>query len=169
MHCCKSRCIRHRGAFFRFPFIASSTTYADHSSVSMKIRVNLYVTTLLNAMIPNFPLFDPLRDVLTTNAGVSGTALLITAVIQTAQHQLSLYHAIFILHMLFFLGITVSPTGYRLPPGFRSGHLIAMLFCRRIIQRKHLGSNYPFHYPFLCDHASLPWMGAVCLEHSEQI
>jgi hypothetical protein len=81
------------------------------SSFSMKIRVNLYVTTLLNAFIPNHPIFHPLRDVLIANAGVSGTALLITAVIQTAQHQLSLYHAIFILHMLFFLGITVSPTG----------------------------------------------------------
>jgi hypothetical protein len=80
-------------------------------SFPLQIRVNLYATTLINACIPNLPAFDPLRAVLRANAGVSGTALLITAIIQTSQHQLSLYHALFILHMLFFLGITITPAG----------------------------------------------------------
>lgn len=42
---------------------------------------------------------------------MSGFALLVTAIIRTAQHRLTLYHAIFILHMLFFLGVGVFPTG----------------------------------------------------------
>jgi hypothetical protein len=44
-------------------------------------------------------------------AGTWGFGLLLTAIIQTAQHQLSLFHAIFILHMLSFLGIGVAPMG----------------------------------------------------------
>jgi len=42
---------------------------------------------------------------------MSGFALLVTAIVRTAQHKLTLYHAIFILHMLFFLGIGMFPTG----------------------------------------------------------
>jgi len=38
------------------------------------------------------------------NAGISGGALLITAIVEMAKHQLSLYHAIFILHILVFTG-----------------------------------------------------------------
>ncbi|PFH45914.1 hypothetical protein AMATHDRAFT_51390 [Amanita thiersii Skay4041] len=75
------------------------------------IRINLYVTTLLLALVPNTPLTAPLLSVLTSNAGISGAALLITALIETGKHQLSLYHAIFIIHALFFLGINISPTG----------------------------------------------------------
>ena len=44
-------------------------------------------------------------------AGTSGFGLLLTAIIQTAQHQLSLFHALFILHILFFLGAGVKPKG----------------------------------------------------------
>jgi len=44
-------------------------------------------------------------------AGTWGFGLLLTAIIQTAQHQLSLFHAIFILHMLSFLGIGVASMG----------------------------------------------------------
>jgi len=64
------------------------------------------------AVIPEIPgITSPLLSVLSTNAAVSGTALVITAIIQTAQHKLSLYHAIFIIHMLYFLGVALSPVG----------------------------------------------------------
>ncbi|PFH45969.1 hypothetical protein AMATHDRAFT_88580 [Amanita thiersii Skay4041] len=53
----------------------------------------------------------PLISVLTANAGISGAALLITALIETGKHRLSLFHAIFIIHSLFFLGINISPIG----------------------------------------------------------
>ncbi|PFH45976.1 hypothetical protein AMATHDRAFT_70829 [Amanita thiersii Skay4041] len=74
------------------------------------IRINLYVTTLLLALVPNTDSTAELLQVLTSNAGISGTALLITALIETGKGQLSLYHAIFIIHALFFLGINISPT-----------------------------------------------------------
>ncbi|KAF8625964.1 hypothetical protein AX17_006689 [Amanita inopinata Kibby_2008] len=82
---------------------------ADVSGIG--IRVNLYITTLLMAVIPETPATLPLLEVLIANAGVSGVALLITAIVQTVQKQLSLYHAIFIIHMLYFLGVAVVPTG----------------------------------------------------------
>ncbi|PFH45974.1 hypothetical protein AMATHDRAFT_157122, partial [Amanita thiersii Skay4041] len=75
------------------------------------IRVNLYITILLLAVIPITPSTLPLLSALASNAGVSGAALLITALIGTAKHQLSFFHAIFIVHALNFLGIGVSPTG----------------------------------------------------------
>jgi hypothetical protein len=39
--------------------------------------------------------------------GINGLALIITAVVQTASKRLDLYHAVLIIHMLFFLGMTI--------------------------------------------------------------
>ncbi|KAI0058895.1 hypothetical protein BV25DRAFT_1187017 [Artomyces pyxidatus] len=75
------------------------------------IRVNFYVTILLIAAIPQTPHTHSLLGALYTNAGLAGLGLLITAIIQTAQGQLSLYHAIVVQHILFFLGIGVSASG----------------------------------------------------------
>ncbi|KAF8986307.1 hypothetical protein BDQ17DRAFT_1376230 [Cyathus striatus] len=83
---------------------------ADVSGIG--IRINLYATTLLLSVIPHIPgLTTPLIEVLSANAGISGAALIITAIIQTAKGQLTLYHSIFIIHMLFFLELTMSPSG----------------------------------------------------------
>lgn len=77
----------------------------------LQVRINLYASSLIIAILPETPLTYPLIDVCRANATMSGFALLVTAIVRTAQHQLTLYHAIFILHMLFFLGIGVFPTG----------------------------------------------------------
>jgi len=51
-------------------------------------------------------------DSLITNAGVTGFGLLITAIVQTVRKQLDLYHAIFVLHMIYYLGVIVYLSGY---------------------------------------------------------
>ncbi|PFH45968.1 hypothetical protein AMATHDRAFT_8414 [Amanita thiersii Skay4041] len=90
------------------------STTCDHIQANpdisgIGIRINLYVTTLLLVLVPNTRRTAPLLNVLTSNAGISGAALLITALIETGKHRLSLYHAIFIIHALFFMGISISP------------------------------------------------------------
>ncbi|KAM6490041.1 hypothetical protein JOM56_014620 [Amanita muscaria] len=90
----------------------STCTIDSNADVSgIGIRVNLYISMLLVAIIPETNQTTPLLNVLVTNAGISGLALLITAIVQTAQQNLSLYHAIFIIHILFFTGVLVAPTG----------------------------------------------------------
>ena len=81
------------------------------TNFTWQIRVNLYITMLLMAIIPEVEITKPLLEVLVGNAGISGLALLVTAIVQTVQKQLSLYHAIFIIHMLYFTGIMVAPSG----------------------------------------------------------
>jgi hypothetical protein len=66
---------------------------------------------ILLAIIPRTPNTEELLNSLYANAGISGFGLLLTAIIQTAMNQLSLFHALFILHILFFLGTGVSPMG----------------------------------------------------------
>ncbi|KAI0300273.1 hypothetical protein BC826DRAFT_668700 [Russula brevipes] len=66
---------------------------------------------LLLAVIPRTPHTGELLDALYSNAGISGLGLLLTAIVQTGQKSLSLFHALFILHMLFFLGTGASPMG----------------------------------------------------------
>jgi hypothetical protein len=66
---------------------------------------------LLVAVIPETVSTRPLLRGLVTNAGISGVALLITAIIQTSKNSLSLYHAIFIIHILYFTGMLVAPSG----------------------------------------------------------
>ncbi|KAI0052279.1 hypothetical protein FA95DRAFT_1601945 [Auriscalpium vulgare] len=81
----------------------------DVSGVGM--RLNFYVTLLALAVIPQTPYTERLLATLYSNAGLAGLGLLLTAIIQTAQKQLSFYHAIIVLHMLFFLGVGVAPSG----------------------------------------------------------
>ena len=86
-----------------------------------QIRVSFYVTTLLIALIPSTPYTDPLLGALFTNASINGLGLLITAIVQTAQNDLSLYPALFVQHLLFFLGVGVAPAGNPIfPPRIRS-------------------------------------------------
>ncbi|KAF8330677.1 hypothetical protein F5887DRAFT_1178591 [Amanita rubescens] len=93
--------------------MSSCTTIAANPDVSgIGIRVNLYMTMLLMALIPEIPgVTTPLLDVIASGAGISGVALLITAIVETVKGQLSLYHAIFIIHMLYFTGVMVAPSG----------------------------------------------------------
>ena len=66
---------------------------------------------LLLAVIPRTPHTEELLSSLYTNAGIAGFALLLTAIIQTGTNQLCLFEALFILHVLFFLGTGASPMG----------------------------------------------------------
>jgi hypothetical protein len=63
------------------------------------------------ALIPRTPNTEELLNSLYANAGLAGFGLLLTAIIETLRKQLSLFEALFILHILFFLGTGVSPMG----------------------------------------------------------
>jgi hypothetical protein len=84
----------------------------------------LYITALIIAFIPTHPTDPeaarksaaaPLLEAVSTAAALAGVSLLITAVVQTAQGQLSLFHAIFVIHVLFFTSIIVVPAGMQKP------------------------------------------------------
>ncbi|KAN0139876.1 hypothetical protein V8E53_002538 [Lactarius tabidus] len=66
---------------------------------------------VLLAVIPRIPHTEELLNVLYANTGIAGLCLLVTAIQQTVKSELSLFHAIFIQHILFFLGIGVAPVG----------------------------------------------------------
>ena len=65
----------------------------------------------LLAIIPHTPITERILNTLCLTAGASSAGLLLTAIVQTAQHQFSLFHALFILHILYSLGIGISPMG----------------------------------------------------------
>ena len=52
-----------------------------------------------------------LLDSLNANAGLTSFSLLVTAIIQTFQKKLDLYHAIFVLHIIYSLGVIVYLSG----------------------------------------------------------
>jgi hypothetical protein len=66
---------------------------------------------LLLAIIPRTLHTEELLNKLYENTGIAGFGLLLTAIIQTAINQLSLFEALFTLHILFFLGTGASPMG----------------------------------------------------------
>ncbi|KAH9958815.1 hypothetical protein BC827DRAFT_1269263 [Russula dissimulans] len=71
-------------------------------------RINFYVTILLSAMIPETPRTTELLDGLYQNSILYGLSLVITAVIQTLQEQLDLYHAIFVMQIIFSLNFVYA-------------------------------------------------------------
>ncbi|KAH9011989.1 hypothetical protein EDB84DRAFT_988567 [Lactarius hengduanensis] len=75
------------------------------------IRINFYVTIFITAVIPRRRSTEKLIDALNANAGITGFGLLIAAIIQTFQNRLDLYHAIFVLHIVYFLGLIVYFSG----------------------------------------------------------
>ena len=66
---------------------------------------------LFLSVIPRTPHTEELLNVLYANTGIAGLGLLVTAIEQTATNQLSFFHAIFVQHILFFLGIGAAPSG----------------------------------------------------------
>jgi hypothetical protein len=61
------------------------------------------VTILLTALTPENECTTELLDGVYKNAVLYGLALVMTAVIQTLQKQLDLYHAIFVMQIIFSL------------------------------------------------------------------
>lgn len=66
---------------------------------------------VLLAVVPRTPHTEELLNALYSNAGIAGLGLLVTAIEQTAKNELSLFHALFIQHILFFLGTGTAPMG----------------------------------------------------------
>jgi hypothetical protein len=66
-------------------------------------RINFYVTIVLTALIPENGRTTELLDGLYKNAVLYGLGLVLTAGIQTLQKQLDLYHAIFVMQIIFSL------------------------------------------------------------------
>lgn len=96
------------GVCMPFESITHFKTYAVYRLDSCKLIHEM----LLMAVIPEIPgVTTPLLEVIASGAGISGLALLITAIVETAKGQLSLYHAIFIIHMLYFTGVMITPSG----------------------------------------------------------
>lgn len=91
-----------------FIFLSWAFSFSNNKR---QIRINFYATMLLLAFVPHTPHTKELLNVLYANTGIAGLGLLVTAVQQTASKQLSLFHAIYVQHILFFLGIGVAPVG----------------------------------------------------------
>jgi len=87
------------------------TISASTDILGLGIRINLYFTMLLLPIIPRTPNTEELLNSLYKNAGIAGFGLLFTAIIQTGLNKLSLFEALFIIHVLFFLGTGASPMG----------------------------------------------------------
>lgn len=148
---------------------------ADVSGIG--IRVSFYVTTLLIALIPSTPYTDPLLGALFTNASINGLGLLITAIVQTAQNDLSLYHALFVQHLLFFLGVGVAPAGKYKLNSLRAGMLLVTQFAVLIAylgwslylwtHTKSFGSQpgcndqVKYVFFFVTVRATVPWLRIV--------
>jgi hypothetical protein len=76
-----------------------------------QIRANLYATFIIMAVIPRRHSTEKLLDALHANVGVANFGFLITAIIQTIQNRLDLYHAIFAAVILSYLGLFVYASG----------------------------------------------------------
>jgi hypothetical protein len=66
---------------------------------------------ILLAIIPRTPNTEELLSALYAAAGFSGLGLLLTAIIQTALNQLSIFEGLFVFHVLFFLSTGAAPSG----------------------------------------------------------
>jgi hypothetical protein len=66
-------------------------------------RINFYVTIVLTALIPENDRTTELLDGLYKNAVLYGLGLVLTTGIQTLQKQLDMYHAIFVMQIIFSL------------------------------------------------------------------
>jgi len=66
------------------------------------------VTILLTSITPENGHTDELLDGLYKNSVINGLSLVITAVIQTIQKQLDLYHAIFVMQIIFSLNFVYA-------------------------------------------------------------
>ncbi|KAH9954826.1 hypothetical protein BGW80DRAFT_1189753, partial [Lactifluus volemus] len=71
-------------------------------------RINFYATIFLMALIPENERTSEVVNSLYENSVYYGLALVLTAIIQTLQTQLDLYHAIFVMQIIFSLNFVYS-------------------------------------------------------------
>jgi hypothetical protein len=75
------------------------------------MRIHFYSTVMLLAFIPRIPKTARLVYVLSANTGIVSLGLFVTAVRQMFANELSLFHAIFVQHILLFVNICVATVG----------------------------------------------------------
>ena len=83
--------------------LASQSTLGLLVDYFPQVRINFYVTILITAFTPKNEHTRELLDGLYLNAILYGLSLVITAVIQSMQHQLDLFHALCVMHNLLSL------------------------------------------------------------------
>ncbi|KAI9434999.1 hypothetical protein F5148DRAFT_901617 [Russula earlei] len=88
-----------------------TTISANPNVVGKVIRINFYITMILLAIIPETPNTKELLDTLNRMGGFACRGLVMIAVIQTATKQLTLFEALFILHIVLFVTLRTSPMG----------------------------------------------------------
>jgi len=88
-----------------------NTINANADVLGRGVRIEFYFTMILLAIVPRTPYTEELLSALYAAAGFSGLGLLLTAIIQTALNQLSIFEGLFVFHVLFFLSAGAAPSG----------------------------------------------------------
>ncbi|KAF8294147.1 hypothetical protein DL93DRAFT_2068621 [Clavulina sp. PMI_390] len=156
--------------------MSNCTIPANPDVSGIGIRVGMCITTYLMVI-------DPSKIYL--SAGLNGFALLVTAVAQTATHNLDLYHAIIVMHQLGFLGISTLSSAPRRSSPLRlafflmtlwaaSGLLVAWSMYVWITAPSFGISSIPSHDPHCNDlvkyvvffanvRATVPWLRGLAV------
>lgn len=71
------------------------------------IRFNFYITILVTILTRENEYTEELLSGIYKNSVINGLSLILTAVIQTMQGKLDLYHAIFLMYILFILNFVL--------------------------------------------------------------
>jgi hypothetical protein len=71
-----------------------------------QIRVSFYILGFLTPFVARFHKSKEVTSSFQNALGANSLAILISAVVQTVRHQLTLFHAICVIHLVTFLGLT---------------------------------------------------------------
>ncbi|KAH9969603.1 hypothetical protein BC827DRAFT_1161358 [Russula dissimulans] len=104
-----------------------TTINANSDVLGKAVRINFYITMILLDVIPRARATEELLNALNAIAGLSSLGLLLTAIIQTALNQLSIFEGLFVFHVLYFL-ITVATTSNK--AHWSKGRFVTGLFIR---------------------------------------
>jgi hypothetical protein len=79
------------------------------------MRINFYSTMVLLALIPKLFPWAPnagrLLYVLSANTGIVSLCMFVTAIRRMFANELSLFHAIFVQHIILFVCVGILPVG----------------------------------------------------------
>ncbi|KAF8470320.1 hypothetical protein DFH94DRAFT_216614 [Russula ochroleuca] len=88
--------------------MANECIYSNPDIAGIGVRVNFYVTIICIALIPENEYTDELLDGIYKSSVIYGLSLIITAIVQTVQEQLDLYHAIVVLQITICLSVVYA-------------------------------------------------------------
>ncbi|CRG85088.1 hypothetical protein PISL3812_02224 [Talaromyces islandicus] len=83
----------------------------NHDIIGIGIRISIYILSLASPLISFFLRSAELSHSIESSLGVTGLALFLTTVIQTALGGIALFHALCVLHLLGLVGISIRPRG----------------------------------------------------------